>query len=314
VVPTISVVIPTHNRRDLLLRTLRSVLAQNGVTFEVVVVDDGSIDGSADAIRRLSGPGVPSSPPEGGDVHVLRNEQPLGVAAARNMGAAAARGSWIALLDDDDLWSPEKLRRQLSAAEETGRRWVYAGVVEVDAHGGLLGGEAPPLPEALVRGLPRANLMPAGCSNVMIRTDLFRQVGGFDTGLRHLADWDLWLRLAREGLPACVPLPLVAYRLHPRQATLDTTGMIAEGRVLQARHGADLNSIRRWLAWSHLRRGERGLAVRAYARAALAGNVSSLGRAAVAILHPRPTAIQTRLASGLGWQQPAEAWLRSLAG
>ena len=131
--PTVSVVIPTHNRRKLVLRTIHSVLAQESLDFEVLVVDDGSTDGTTDAIRLLNDPRVT----------VLRNDQPIRVAAARNMGADAATGAWIALLDDDDLWSPQKLRLQLAAAEDTGRSWVYAGVVEIDGRGVLLGGEPP---------------------------------------------------------------------------------------------------------------------------------------------------------------------------
>jgi glycosyltransferase involved in cell wall biosynthesis len=302
--PTVSVIIPTHNRRDLLLRALHSVLRQRDCSFEVLVVDDASADGTTEAVRGLDDPRV----------RLLRNERPVKVAAARNMGVQAARGSWIALLDDDDLWSPEKLTRQQAAAEETGRKWVYAGAVEIDGAGLLLGGDPPPPPEKLIRCLVHQNLMPAGSSNVMLRAELFRGVGGFDVRLRHMADWDLWLRLARSGTPACVPAPLVAYRMHGGQATLDPDGMIAEGRILEARYGADLNSIRRWLAWSHLRRGERRLAVRAYAGAVLAGNISSLGRAAVAVLHPRPTTFtRPRLSGSVEWCQTAQPWLRSLA-
>ncbi len=302
--PTVSVVIPTHNRRRLLLRTIHSVLVQESVDFEVLVVDDGSADGTADAIRLLNDPRVT----------VLRNEWPVRVAAARNLGAKAARGSWIALLDDDDLWSPQKLRQQLAAVKGAGRSWVYAGVVEIDGCGLLLGGEPPPSSEELVNSLIDKNVMPAGCSNVVVRADLFRTVGGFDIGLRHLADWDLWLRLAHSSPPACVPLPLAAYRIHTGQATLDPDGMIAEGRILEARHGADLNSIRRWMAWSHLRRGERRLALRAYARAALAGDVLSLGRAAVVALHSRPMTFRRRPRAGaVEWHHAAESWLRALA-
>jgi glycosyltransferase involved in cell wall biosynthesis len=302
--PTVSVVIPTHNRRKLVLRTIHSVLAQESLDFEVLVVDDGSTDGTIDAIRLLNDPRVT----------VLRNDQPVRVAAARNMGADAATGAWIALLDDDDLWSPRKLRLQVAAAESSGRSWVYGGVVEIDGCGLLLGGEPPPSSEELVNSLIDQNLMPAGCSNVVVRADLFREAGGFDNGLRHLADWDLWLRLAHSGPPACTPHPLVAYRIHSGQATLDPNGMIAEGRILEARHGADLNSIRRWLAWSHLRRGERRLALRAYARAALAGDVSSLGRAAVVALHSSPMTFRRRPRAGtVEWHHAAESWLRALA-
>jgi glycosyltransferase involved in cell wall biosynthesis len=297
---TVSVVVSTHNRRELLLTTLRSVLTQEAVNLELIVVDDGSTDATADAVRRLNDERIT----------LLRNEQPIRVAAARNMGAAAARGAWIAFLDDDDLWSPQKLARQLEAADTTNRNWVYAGVVEIDRSGVLIGGEPPPTPEALAETLTTKNVMPAGCSNVMVRADVFRSVGGFDEDLRHLADWALWLRLLHRGGPACVSLPLVAYRIHAGQASLDWHGMIAEGRILQARYGANLNSIRRWLAWSHLRRGERGLAVRAYRDAVLAGDVSSLGRALVAVVHRIPTAVGVRASRRTPWQQAAESWLQ----
>jgi glycosyltransferase involved in cell wall biosynthesis len=304
VTPTVSVVIPTHNRRELLLRTVRSVLGQEIVDFEVVVVDDGSTDGSAQALNSLRDPRV----------RVIRNERSAQVATARNIGAEAATGAWIAFLDDDDLWSPQKLRLQLDAAKVTGRSWVYAGAVEIDGTGLLLSGEPPPAPEQLVKQIVRRNVMPAGSSNVMIRAMLFRQVGAFDSGLRLLADWDLWLRLAAACPPACVPSPLVAYRFHVGQATLDSNGMIAEGRLIEARYGADLNSIRRWLGWSYLRRGQRRQAVGAYTRAALSGNVSSLGRAAVAAFHPAPMSLARRPRSeDREWHRAAEPWLRALA-
>jgi glycosyltransferase involved in cell wall biosynthesis len=300
--PDVSVVIPTHNRRRLLGQALRSARCQVGVDVEVVVVDDGSNDGTADAVASL------------GDarVRLVRHRRPLGVAMARNAGAAVARGAWVALLDDDDLWAPDKLSRQIEAASAADAGWAYAGVVEVDAEGRLLGGGPPPSPEGLVAGLRRRNLMPAGSSNVVVRSDVFSRSGGFDPGLRHLADWDLWLRLAGLGPPAYVPAPLVAYRLHGGQATLDTTGMLAEASALKARHGADHRAILRWAAWSHLRNGHRRAALRAYTGAVLAGDAASLTRAVVALLHPRPSTVRRPSrpsASDVTWLEAAQRWL-----
>jgi Glycosyl transferase family 2 len=301
----VTAVIPTRDRAVLLRQTLHSVVAQRGVELEVVVVDDGSADGTGALVAGL------------GDerVRLVRHPRPRGVSAARNRGIAEARGSWVAFLDDDDLWAPDKLASQLAAAAAAGAGWAYAGAVEVDAAGRLLGGHPPPSAEELLAGLRRRNLMPAGASNVVARADLLAAAGGFDLALRHLADWDLWLRLGRLATPAGVPAPLVAYRLHDGQATLDTAGMLAEARVLQARHGADPTVVLRWAAWSHLRAGRRRAALRAYAGAVLAGDAGSLARASVALLHPRPTAARRPSrpsAADPAWLATAQGWLDEL--
>jgi hypothetical protein len=89
--------------------------------------------------------------------------------------------------------------------------------------------------------------------------------------------------------------------------------MIAEGHLVAERHGANLNSVRRWLAWSYLRRGERLPAVREYVRAGLDGDLLSFGRAAVVAFHPRPMTVRQRARAGsLDWQRSAESWLRPL--
>lgn len=302
--PFVSVVIPTRDRRDLLAAALASVLEQTGVEVEVLVVDDGSSDGTAEMVTGLQDPRI----------RLIRRDSPAGVSAARNRGIAEASGRWVALLDDDDLWAPQKLARQLEAVEDGDRRWAYAGAVEIDADGRLLGGAPPPTPEDLVAGLARRNLMPAGSSNVIVRAETLSEVGVFDEALRHLADWDLWLRLGKVGIPACASEPLVAYRVHRSQATLDTTGMIEEARVLEARHGADPVSIFRWLAWSHLRLGQRGPAARAYLGAAREGDTSSLLRAGAALLLPRPTRRDAVSRDERRWLAPAGTWLSTATG
>jgi Glycosyl transferase family 2 len=300
----VSVVIPTRDRWPLLLQAVRTALGQRSVDLEAIVVDDGSIDAYGATVATSDDPRV----------RVLRHGSPRGVAAARNAGARSARGVWLAFLDDDDVWAPDKLAAQLEAARAADAAWAYAGAVEIDDSGEVLGGVPPLPPSTLVSALRRRNPMPAGSSNVVVSSEAFRSAGGFDERLRHLADWDLWLRLADIGMPACVPEPLVAYRLHPSQATLDTTGMLAEARVLQERHGIELNSVRRWLAWSHLRGGRRGAAALAYARAATAGDLTSLARVAVAMLHPRPTSLARQRGADPDWASPARTWVREATG
>src|SRR5918994_6933731 len=96
--PRVSVVIPTRNRRELLLRTLASVLAQENVDIAVVVVDEASSDGTGDALTSLAEPRV----------SVVRHATPLGVAAARNAGLEHVDTDWVAFVDDDDVWAPDK--------------------------------------------------------------------------------------------------------------------------------------------------------------------------------------------------------------
>ena len=105
--------IPTRNRRRLFALALASVLDQRGVRLEVIVVDEASTDDTAGMVYAIADPRV----------HVVRHDVPLGMTAARNRGIAAATGEWIAFLDDDDIWVPDKLVLQLQALRETGRSW-----------------------------------------------------------------------------------------------------------------------------------------------------------------------------------------------
>ena len=116
----VSVIIPTRNRSKLLELSLRSVLWQRSVDFETIVVDDGSTDDTPRMLRSL-----------GDRIRVFRHERSQGVSAARNRGIAEARGEWVAFLDDDDLWAPDKLELQLQALRRDDRRWAYAGAVEI---------------------------------------------------------------------------------------------------------------------------------------------------------------------------------------
>jgi glycosyltransferase involved in cell wall biosynthesis len=308
--PTVSVVIPTHNPSVLLRRTLRSVLGQTGVDLDVVIVDDGSADGTADLIAGLADPRV----------RLERNPVPCGVSRARNRGIAAARGDWVAFLDDDDLWAPDKLSSQVAAAESSERDWCYAGTVAVSPSLEVLAGGPPPQPAEVSRWLPWRNMVRDGASNVLVRRELLQRTGGFDASLRHMSDWDLWIRLGQAGPPAAVERPLVAYLIHPGNASADTGEIPAELSVLDRRYrhlrggaAADRGYVHRWIAWNSLRTGKRGEAVRAYWRAVRGGDAKSLARMLVALLAPGVA----RRGYGRGeaepaWKEAAEAWLQPL--
>lgn len=272
VADTISVVIPTKNRRTLLQRAVRSVLAQEGVEVQLVVVDDGSTDQSAEAILAL-----------GHDrVQVVSLPTSGGVGAARNAGVARADGRWLAFLDDDDVWAPEKLARQMARLAADHTHWCYAGAVMVDEQLEILHAPSPDLPEDIVAGLPVRNRLPAGSSNIVVDRQVVVDLGGFDTTLRFHEDWDLWIRLWQQaGTPSCVVEPLVAFTLHEQNVTLAATdrsrvdGLFADLAIIEQRYAhlrgdqsVDRAMVWRWLASQYVRSGRRGAGVRAALRAA----------------------------------------------
>jgi hypothetical protein len=268
--PEVTVVIPTKDRWSLLATSaLPSALGQEGVEVEVVVVDDGSTDATSKRLRAL------------GDARVraVRHDTPRGVAQARNAGVAAARGEWVSFLDDDDLWSPRKLRAQLDAAGSVDATFVYGGVAWVDHGHRFLFALRPPDPEGLASRILRWNVMWGGCSNVMARTDVVRRLGGFDEQLFQLADWDLWIRLALDGRAAVCPELVVGYVMQPQSMLLtDRRDVFAEFDYLVEKHRSvaeelgvhpDGASFSRWVAMGHLRAGRRRVAARTYLRGAV---------------------------------------------
>jgi glycosyltransferase involved in cell wall biosynthesis len=257
--PSVTVVVPTHDRSTLLATTMRTVLWQRDVDFEVIVVDDGSTDRTAAVVAAL----------EDRRVRLVRHDTPRGVSEARNRGLSEASGEWVGFCDDDDLWAPDKLASQLPAARETDRAWVYTGSVNINAAGRIVGGAPPLPPEEVVRRLPEQDVVPGGASGVLASRTALVEVGGFDPQLQSMADWDLWLRLAATGLPACVARPLVAYRVHAGNMSLNGALVEAEFAVVAARNPrANHAVLYRYLAWWNLRIRKRREALRYFARAA----------------------------------------------
>jgi glycosyltransferase involved in cell wall biosynthesis len=308
--PEVSVVIATRNRWHTLRDSaLRSALSQRDVELEVVVVDDGSTDETPARLREL----------HDSRVRVIFNSGSNGVAAARNAGIAAARGDWIAFLDDDDLWSPIKLRAQLDRAAATGASFVYARVAEIDDDGRLL--QLSGL-EATTRDVVlRWNTIPAGASNVIARAEDVRAVGGFDERLTYVADWDLWIGLTRRGGIALVPDILVAYVRHGRGMVFAGRTAVEEMQYFVDKHRGDGLLVDPavflwWIAADNRVNGRRRDAAATYFRTALAyRKPRRFVRAAVALLVPRRrSALRERAAAApnlttLAGEAP---WLRAM--
>ncbi len=260
--PDVTVVIPTRSRWRLLSLALIGALRQEDVEVEIVVVDDGSTDETPDRLAQI----------DDDRLVVIRRETSGGVATARNAGIRVARGGWIAFLDDDDLWSPRKLRAQLDAAGDAA--WVYGAAVVIDEAGEVLNDWPAPRPEQLCRDVLTFNPMPGGCSNAMVRTPPLQALGGFDGNLSVLADWDLWIRLARTSRPARCPDVLVGYLHHVDNMHVQSMGRLKhELRYLIAKHGAaapdtavrvDSMALSDWMATAHRRANHRAPVARAY--------------------------------------------------
>lgn len=309
--PMVSVVIPTRNRWSLISRSaLPAALGQEGVDVEVVVVDDGSTDATADEATQLA-----RSDPR---VRLIRHERPRGVSAARNTGLDAVRGAWVAFLDDDDIWSPRKLAVQLAAGERDRAVFVYAGALAVDATGRPLYEYFFPEPDALARQLLESAVVPAGASNVIVRTDVVRRLGGFDEQFLHLEDWDLWIRLSDAGRAAAVREILVAVLFHAgnKHAVNDQA---AELLRLIRKHAADtppraLDVDRlghaRWVASQHSRAGLNRRAALLYLRAAgRHRSVTDVARAVDALIGKRVGVSATRRRLRATAPVVAPAWL-----
>lgn len=294
--PDVSVVIPTKDRWALLSKAaVPAALEQEDVDIEVIVVDDGSADSTAVELPALS-KGEPR-------LRVLRHDRSRGAAAARNTGLRAARGEWVAFLDDDDYWSPRKLATQLGTARAENAAFVYAGAVAVDERGRMIYTYYFPDPADLPTLLLESAVVPAGGSNVLARTQLVRDVGGFDERFRHLDDWDLWIRLASSGRAAGVRDVLVSVLFHSGNyhARDDQSD---EVELLIRKHASytpprtlrvDRRGHARWVASQHSRVGLHRRAAWLYLRGAVDyRSPGNLLRAVDALLRKRPSSVLTR--------------------
>lgn len=202
--PTVSAVIATRNRTDVLPEALDSIFAQEGLgrqfDLEVVVVDDASSDNVAEVVARYSG------------VRYIRLPVNQGQSAARNAGIRNSSGQYVAFLDDDDLWLPQKLALQVSALEAHPQAGlVYSQLVIVVEGQRLLFPEGPAPSGSLFRRLLFVNL----CGNPgvpLVRRDALEKVGGFSEDVSGVEDYDLWLRLSYSVPFIYVPGAVAVYR------------------------------------------------------------------------------------------------------
>jgi glycosyltransferase involved in cell wall biosynthesis len=258
--PVFSVIIPTFNRAGLVREAVLSVLEQKFGDYEIVVVDDGSTDGTREALR-----------PYTGRIRYFHQEN-AGVAAARNRGIAESRGEYLAFLDSDDLFAP----RMLEQAHRTFERYPEAGAVltaeiELDSHGRTR--------RVITKNTRGKFFTPAGMigrdTNVgsgrpgIVRRRWVEKLGGYDESLRCAVDCDLWIRYSFHMSMVLQPEPLVLRRWHPDSLVSNRLQDASDWiRILEkvARDHPEFvrghpRVYRRALAKNHLRYGRELLAV-----------------------------------------------------
>lgn len=302
-----SVVIGTHQRIGFLKEALASVLDQKGVDVEVIVVENGSTDGTADYLTGL----------QDERVRVLLYGEALGGTGARNAGLAAATGDWVGFLDDDDLWAPDKLQSEIEAAGVADRTWAYTGCVYINERCEVIAGKPPPSAEVVAHISPFRYAIPGGTSSMIWHREVLKDGGLLDQRLTYPIDWDLSLRLLRTGLPATVNRPLVAYRQHGGNMSLQAGKYFREVDIIEEK-SADLRRGRpidmahqcRNAGSEFARAGSRGQALRHYVRSAKLGDAGSLVRAAGILLPARTWPwLRRRFLSDADWLRQSEEWL-----
>lgn len=187
--PTVSVVIPTYNRAQLIARSIKSVLSQTYQDFEIIIVDDGSTDNTEEVVSSFNDERI----------RYIRHEKNKGEAAARNTGIKAAKAEFIASQDSDDEWLPEKLAKQVNILKDASPKVgvVYTGFWKIENN------KKTYIPFSWVnqkegdihKELLKGNFI--GSPVTLVRKECFEKVGMFDENLFNVVDWEMWLRVSK---------------------------------------------------------------------------------------------------------------------
>jgi glycosyltransferase involved in cell wall biosynthesis len=232
--PLLSIILPTHNRADRLPAAVRSASGQTFRNIEIIVVDDGSADSTPAVVEALAA--------EDRRIRYIRKPQPSGAAMARNHGISQADGEFIAFLDDDDVWHPAKMERQVEYLTE------HPDVGAVSCHYRIVfeGKQRTTVWKGPTRLSARGllwNDFAGGASFIALRRSAFDEsIVRFDEHLPPCEDWDLWFRLAEKRRFDVVPEPLCTYVYHGSQALTGTRDKLRAGHVrFIEKHRADMS-------------------------------------------------------------------------
>lgn len=315
--PDVSVVVPTRNRAALLSRLLTQLAKiDDELAYEVIVIDEGSTDTTPVLLALFA------------DAHgfrTIRHEVPRGLSAARNAGLDAARGAYVAWIDDDDLTSPDRLRRQFEALTASDIGWSCAGRVDIDDMLTVVGHRRCPPTAGFAEAILLSNTLPSAAQGLLVDRELARAVGGFDESLTSAEDWDFCIRLAAAAEPHFLDEPLVAYRTGVPSMSTDSARMEQAIRSVVTKHAdryaalgvqPDWHAIHHSLLTADLA-ASRWLAARRAGRAFLATpSAKAAGRAALVLVAPHWFAARShrhrRQQVPAAWETAARAWLEEI--
>ena len=241
--PLVSVIMPAYNAEEYISEAVQSVMAQTYTNWELLILDDCSTDGTADKARCFSD--LDSR------ITLYSNPKNMGVALTRNKGMALAKGSWVALLDSDDIWHKDKLEKQLVAAENTGADIIYCSYSLMDKNGEHLSDFIVP-ERTSYDDMLRKNVI--GCSTVFMRSPIL--IHHHFSPEHYHEDYVLWLELLKSGYIAAASTDvLVDYRI--------VDGSRSNDKLKSAKN--------RWLIYREIEKLSLGKSVRVFAEYAFNG-------------------------------------------
>lgn len=222
--PLVSVIIPAYNAARTLEMTVQSVYGQSLQDFEIIIVDDGSKDNTLEVAQRIAA----------SDSRIKVIAQPnSGAAAARNAGIKAAAGEYVAFLDADDLWLPQKLERQIALLNsEKDAAAVQTGAYYVNDDLEVLSVRPCVIPKDVVLETLLFRSFPALMSTLLVKRSAFDKIGLLDTKLVILEDWELAIRLSRFCNLKSIEEPLALYRNYPGNRSRDLSIHIEPGHII----------------------------------------------------------------------------------
>ncbi|WP_009632266.1 glycosyltransferase [Synechocystis sp. PCC 7509] len=224
--PLVSVIIPAFNSEKTIQETIESVLNQTWKNLELIVVNDGSQDATLDVIASIKDPRL-----------TVLSYPNSGVSASRNRGISQAKGEFISFLDADDLWTLDKLETQLKALQDNPQAGVaYSWTDHIDDNSKLLRAGA----HYIINGDVYAELLKsnfvANGSNILVRAQALREIGGFNQSFTPAEDWDMYLRLASRYHFVAVPSAQILYRIISTSASSNVFKMEAVSLQIIEQH------------------------------------------------------------------------------